>query len=73
MRATKTKIISFFASCLYVLTAGFPVLADDTDIFVGGAGSTSSKTTNVLFIIDNSGSMADPPARLVALFTPKTL
>ena len=61
MKANKNQLITLLASCLYVVSGGFPVLADDTDIFIGKSVTTASKP-NVLLIIDNSKSMWNPPA-----------
>jgi type IV pilus assembly protein PilY1 len=61
MRAKKNLLITLFASCVYLLSAGFPVLADDIDIFTGGGGTTATATKNVLLVIDTSGSMAHAP------------
>ncbi len=38
--------------------AAAPILADDTEIFVGLAGNQTSAKPNVLFILDTSGSMS---------------
>lgn len=65
MEKIKHHLLSLFASLLYVLSAGHPVLADDTEVLFGLAGSNPA---NVLFIIDTSGSMRrdvdsnNPPA-----------
>jgi len=48
---------SFAASLLYVITAGHPVLAEDTEVLIGSTGQ-SWATPNVLFIMDTSGSMS---------------
>jgi type IV pilus assembly protein PilY1 len=40
-----------------VLLAGAPVIADDTELFVNDAASLPTGRPNILFIIDNSGSM----------------
>ena len=43
---------------LYGLAAGTPLLADDTEIFFGGASQTTNTVLpNVLLILDTSGSM----------------
>ncbi len=56
----KYKVSAKFTAALfgfcYTLTAGFPALADDTEIFFGTTVNTS-KNPNVLFILDTSGSM----------------
>jgi type IV pilus assembly protein PilY1 len=60
----KYKVSAKFKAVLfgfcYTLTAGFPAMADDTDIFFGGAVNgvvSSGNYPNVLFILDTSGSM----------------
>jgi len=61
MRTKKTKLTILLASCLYTLSSGFPVLADDIDIFVGNPNTTGTASNNVLLIIDNSYSMHNAP------------
>lgn len=39
---------------------GNPILADDTDIFLGNGQYQEGTLPNVLFVIDNSGSMNEP-------------
>ncbi len=51
----KHRLFAFCASTLYVLSAGHPVLADDTEVLVG------SGQANILFIMDTSGSMGSSP------------
>jgi len=42
------------------ITTGIPLLhADDTEVFFGQTGPNVNTAANVLFILDNSGSMAD--------------
>ena len=48
----KHRLFAFCASVLYVLSAGHPVLADDTEVLIG------STQSNILFIMDTSGSMS---------------
>ena len=56
MDISKTRLASMVVGSVWMLTAGSPVMADDTELFV--ATSTGSGIRpNVLFIIDNSGSM----------------
>ncbi|WP_455210277.1 PilC/PilY family type IV pilus protein [Kaarinaea lacus] len=56
----KTRVSAKFKAVLfgfcYTLSAGFPALADDTEIFFGNT-TNSTKLPNVLFILDTSGSM----------------
>lgn len=56
----KTSIIA--ASALYALLSGFPVLADDIEIFLG-ENQINTPNPNVLFIIDTSGSMDNVDGR----------
>ena len=51
----KTRV-ALFASMI-AMAVGFPLLADDTEIYVGNVGFSSSIRPNILFIIDTSGSM----------------
>jgi len=57
----KHKVSARFKAALigfcYTLTAGFPALADDTEIFFASGATDSGKYPNVLFILDTSGSM----------------
>ena len=43
---------------LSALVITFPASADDTELFVGASGANTAQP-NILFIIDNSGSMGD--------------
>ncbi len=45
------------AGLLYGAAAGSPLLAEDTEIYVGLASTQSGAQPNVLFVIDTSGSM----------------
>ncbi|MCG6969682.1 MAG: VWA domain-containing protein, partial [Gammaproteobacteria bacterium] len=60
----KNRLSARFTAALvgfcYALTAGFPALADDTEIFFGTAEQAAAgagRYPNVLFILDTSGSM----------------
>lgn len=53
---TQHRFFTLCASVLYVLSAGHPVLADDTEVLVGPGGQAWA-TPNVLFVMDTSGSM----------------
>jgi len=57
MNNFKSGYMTLLGAMLYTLTAGQPVLADDTEVLVG-TGGVSWATPNVLFIMDTSGSMA---------------
>ena len=57
MKSFSKHILVFLASFLYCSLGLSPVYAEDTEIFVGGASSGSGVKPNVLFILDNSGSM----------------
>ena len=54
---TKRRVAAFIGGALYGLTAASPVLADDTEIYVGLANTATGSKPNVLFVIDTSGSM----------------
>ena len=45
------------AGAIWAALSGAPALADDTELFVGN-NLTSPGQPNILFIVDNSGSMA---------------
>lgn len=51
------KINVAVASFLYCLISASPVMADDTEIYLGGGTSSAGGQPNVLLLIDNSGSM----------------
>ena len=56
MDISKARLATMVVGSFWMLAAGFPATADDTELFV--ATSTGSGIRpNVLFIIDNSGSM----------------
>ncbi|HEC17801.1 MAG TPA: VWA domain-containing protein [Gammaproteobacteria bacterium] len=70
MKKTTHKLHAFLIGLLYVLSAGHPLLADDTEVLIGPGGQAWAKP-NVLFIMDTSGSMrtiddanVDPRSRL---------
>jgi type IV pilus assembly protein PilY1 len=42
---------------LWALASGLPAMADDTELFIGTSLSSTARP-NILFIVDNSGSMA---------------
>lgn len=52
------RLQSLSATLLVMLSAGHPVLADDTEVLIGPGGQAWAKP-NVLFIMDTSGSMGD--------------
>lgn len=59
MRNTlRTRAGAVLVALMLVGGAGAPAFADDTEIFVGGT-STATIRPNILFIFDNSGSMAE--------------
>jgi len=43
---------------MIAMAAGFPLMADDTEVYIGSSGFSSSIRPNILFIIDTSGSMS---------------
>jgi type IV pilus assembly protein PilY1 len=58
MNSTKhARTFSFLIGAFWTLCAGAPAVADDTELFVGGAAIRSAASPNILFILDNSGSM----------------
>ena len=42
---------------LWSLASGLPAMADDTELFIGTSLSSTARP-NILFIVDNSGSMS---------------
>lgn len=60
MSVTRMTSTWFAAGMLGALTAGSPVLADDTELFVGDPSLHGDTKPNVLFVFDTSGSMATP-------------
>ncbi|CAM3586907.1 PilC/PilY family type IV pilus protein [Parendozoicomonas haliclonae] len=57
MKNTKKQLLIGLASAIYSIAGIQPVLADDTEIFFAGTSIGSSARPNVMFILDNSGSM----------------
>ena len=58
MRTTSKKLTLSLASMFYILMSGFPLYAEDIEIFTGLDPSSISARPNILFIIDTSGSMS---------------
>src|SRR5688572_28841323 len=59
MNLTSKKLWSFVAGGLWAALSGAPALADDVELFVGSAFSSNQARPNILFILDDSGSMAN--------------
>ena len=57
MILSKTRMSWLGLGALWALTAGLPAVADDTELFIGSSLNTVHALPNVLFVIDNSGSM----------------
>ncbi len=57
MNVTNTRLAALFTGALWMVAAGLPALADDTELFVATSSGAGIRP-NVLFIIDNSGSMS---------------
>ena len=57
MNARKRNIIGTCAGILLALTAGAPVVADDTELLLVTPSTAQDLKPNILFIIDTSGSM----------------
>jgi type IV pilus assembly protein PilY1 len=57
MTFKKARLCGLGLGAFWMLAAGLPAVADDTELFIG---NTLASTTppNILFIIDNSGSMS---------------
>jgi type IV pilus assembly protein PilY1 len=56
MIPSKSRMNWLGVGALWALAAGMPAVADDTELFIGNSLSSSAQP-NILFIIDNSGSM----------------
>lgn len=57
MKTLFTKSLIHSASLLLTLVIGAAAIADDTEIYLGTPSASSKIKPNILFIIDNSGSM----------------
>ena len=57
MMITKTRLGALTMGAIWMLASGLPAVADDTELFVATSANAGIRP-NVLFIIDNSGSMA---------------
>ena len=56
--STNPRIVSLLIGAFWSLCAGAPAVADDTELFLGGAALAGSGAhPNIMFIIDTSGSM----------------
>lgn len=60
MNSTNRRLASLLSAALVVVLAGTgrPAVADDTEIFVAVPPPGANTAANIMFIIDNSGSMA---------------
>ena len=58
MKAQERNIIGTCAGILLALTAGAPVVADDTELLLVTPSTSQELESNILFIIDTSGSMS---------------
>jgi type IV pilus assembly protein PilY1 len=56
MNISKARLASMVVGSFWMLAAGVPAQADDTELFVATSTGAGIRP-NVLFIIDNSGSM----------------
>jgi type IV pilus assembly protein PilY1 len=50
------RAVGFVAGMLWAVLSGAPAVADDTELFIGTSASAGVQP-NILFIVDNSGSM----------------
>jgi type IV pilus assembly protein PilY1 len=57
MNISNTRLGAMLIGALWVLAAGLPAQADDTELFVSTSSGAGIRP-NILFVIDNSGSMA---------------
>lgn len=56
MTIHKARLGAFAAGTLWALVSGLPAVADDTELFIATSAGSNIKP-NILFVIDNSGSM----------------
>lgn len=65
---SKALLLTFILSML----AGFPALADDTEVYLGDLAFSTNIRPNVLFIIDTSGSMGTNMTVTTGTYNPAT-
>ena len=58
MNIQKRKITWTCAGLLLALTAGGPVVADDTELLLVTPATSQNNKPNMMFILDTSGSMS---------------
>src|SRR5687767_14212849 len=58
MNVTNRNRLAFGAGMLWATLAGGPAWAEDIELFIGSANSSNQARPNILFILDDSGSMA---------------
>src|SRR5262245_13502697 len=56
MNITNARLGALSIGALWMVTAGLPVRADDTELFVATSSGAGIRP-NILFVIDDSGSM----------------
>ena len=64
--------VTLFILVVTTLT-GFPLLADDTEIYLGDLGFSADIKPNILFIIDTSGSMSTDVTVTTSAYDPATI
>jgi type IV pilus assembly protein PilY1 len=62
MNYSARNILFSLTTALITLSSGAPALADDTELFVGDSSAQEGAYPNLLFILDNSGSMGNQPS-----------
>jgi type IV pilus assembly protein PilY1 len=60
MNLTSKNLWSFGAGAAWAVLAVAPACADDVELFVGSVNNSNQARPNILFILDDSGSMATP-------------
>ena len=60
MNSQILKSIAIGTATLLTLTVGAPAVADDTELLIANPSKTNSTPSNIMFILDTSGSMNDP-------------
>src|SRR3954470_19571279 len=59
MHTTIKRLVWAGVGALSACLATVPASADDTELFIGAANGVNTAQPNILFVIDDSGSMGD--------------
>ena len=72
MRTLFKKATLALSTGLYLVLASTPVMADDTELFLGLNSGTITARPNIVFIIDTSGSMSSSVVVTTGTYDPTT-